>query len=52
MEKSQLISSRWVMKSGKPPMRFYTITALGQETLEKLRNTLKEINYVLGGKHI
>lgn len=51
MQKQGLISSRWVIKTGKPPMRYYTITTTGQEKLESLRTILRDINKVLGGNH-
>jgi len=50
MQDQGLISSRWVMKSGKPPMKFYVITTDGQEKLQDLREVLLKINNVLGGK--
>ena len=50
MQKQGLISSRWVIKTGKPPMRYYTITTDGQAKLGSLRATLEQINKVLGGE--
>lgn len=49
MQEQGLISSRWVIKAGKPPMRYYTITSDGQAKLESLRDIMKKINNVLGG---
>ena len=50
MQDLGLISSRWVIQKGKPPMRYYTITSGGQEKLQSLREVMKDINKVLGGK--
>ena len=50
MQDQGLISSRWVIQKGKPPMRYYTITGEGQEKLQSLREVMEEINKVLGGK--
>ncbi|MBP6961997.1 PadR family transcriptional regulator [Candidatus Saccharibacteria bacterium] len=49
MQDQGLISSRWVIQKGKPPMRYYTITGEGQEKLQSLREVMKNINKVLGG---
>lgn len=49
MQDQGLISSRWVIQKGKPPMRYYTITGDGQEKLQSLREVMKDINKVLGG---
>ena len=49
MQEQGLISSRWVMQAGKPPMRFYTISDKGQIKLQDLRKILNDINKVLGG---
>lgn len=50
MQDQGLISSRWVIKSSKPPMRYYTITSVGQQKLQNLRSILSEINNVLEGE--
>jgi PadR family transcriptional regulator, regulatory protein PadR len=47
MEESGLISSRWVIKPGKTPMRYYQITAAGQAKLQSLRTILEQINTTL-----
>jgi PadR family transcriptional regulator PadR len=49
MEQAGLISSRWVIKQGKPPMRYYTITTKGQTRLQDSRSVLERINEVVGG---
>jgi PadR family transcriptional regulator PadR len=49
MQDQGLISSRWVINKGKPPMRYYTITAEGQEKLQLLREVMNQINKVVGG---
>lgn len=49
MQEQGLIGSRWVIKQGKPPMRYYSITTVGQEKLQSLRQVMGEINKVLGG---
>ena len=49
MQDQGLISSRWVISKGKPPMRYYTITSDGQLKLQSLREVMQEINKVVGG---
>jgi PadR family transcriptional regulator PadR len=49
MEKSDLLSSRWVIKEGKPPMKYYKNTKQGKVVLSELRKTLIEINKILEG---
>lgn len=48
MQKTGLISSRWVIKASKPPMRYYKITDEGEEALQHLRQTMQHINKILG----
>jgi DNA-binding PadR family transcriptional regulator len=51
MQDQKLIESRWVIKAGKPPMRYYKLTANGTKKLNELREILGEMNKVLkGGK--
>ncbi len=51
MQEQKLIESRWVIKQGKPPMRYYRLTANGTKKLNELREILGEMNKVLkGGK--
>jgi PadR family transcriptional regulator PadR len=49
MQKQGLVSSRWNMVEGKPPLRMYSITDAGQIRLQELRLVLNEMNKVLGG---
>lgn len=48
MQKAKLLDSRWVIKKSKPPMRYYSITPIGKETLQSLRETMHKVNKVLG----
>lgn len=48
MQKAGLIESRWVIKKSKPPMRYYSVTKTGRQTLEDLRKVMTKINKTLG----
>lgn len=48
MQKNGLIESRWVIKKAKPPMRYYSMTRAGRETLERQRAVMADINKVVG----
>lgn len=48
MQKSGLLDSRWVIKESKPPMRYYSVTPEGKETLQNLRETMRKVNKVVG----
>ena len=47
LKKDGLLTYRWEESTGGPPRKYYKITPLGQEFLEELRKTWKELQHAV-----
>ncbi len=47
LKKDGLLTYRWEESTGGPPRKYYRITPLGQEFLEELRKTWKELQHAV-----